>query len=293
MRPSTAIKMRSRTGGFTLVELLVTIAVLVVLILLVSRLFSSAAAVITSANKRMDADVQLRPLFDRMAVDFSQMLKRSDIDYYVKSSANLEAGNDQIAFYSAVAGYYPSSGSQSPISVVSYRVNSTPASITFKKLERMAKGLVWNGVSASDTPIVFLPLTIASAWPSATNGSSDSDYELIAPYVFRFEYYYRLKSGVLSEKPWEGSTGHTNVAGMQDVAAISICVATMDPKSRVLVSDSQITMLAERLPDFSTWMAPGDLLNQWQTALDGTTDISRPAVSAVRIYERYFYLLPK
>jgi prepilin-type N-terminal cleavage/methylation domain-containing protein len=285
--------MRSRNDGFTLVELLVSIAVLVVLILLVSRLFSSAAAVITSANKRMDADVQLRPLFDRMAVDFSQMLKRSDVDYYVKSIANSEAGNDQIAFYGAVAGYYPSSGSQSPISVVSYRVNSTPASTTFKKLERMAKGLVWNGVSGSDTPIVFLPLTIANAWPPATNGSSDSDYELIAPYVFRFEYYYLLKSGVLSEKPWEGSTGHTSVAGMQDVAAISICVATMDPKSRVLVSDSQLTTLVERLPDFSTSMAPGDLLNQWQTALDGTTDIPRPAVSAVRMYERYFYLLPK
>jgi len=107
------------TNGFTVVEILVSVAVLVVLVLLLSRLFSSAAAVTTAGHKRMDADAQLRPLFDRMAFDFSQMIKRADVDYYLKSSSNPEPGNDQIAFYSTVPGYYPSSGSQSPMSVVS------------------------------------------------------------------------------------------------------------------------------------------------------------------------------
>src|SRR5437016_14121436 len=105
--------MRKRTYAFTIVELLVSVAVLVVLVLLVSRLFSSAATVTTSGNKRMDAEAQVRPLFQRMAIDFSQMIKRSDVDYYLKSAASAPAGNDQIAFYSVVPGYYPS-GSQSP-----------------------------------------------------------------------------------------------------------------------------------------------------------------------------------
>ena len=81
----------------------------------------------------MDADSQARQLLDRMAVDFAQMVKRSDVDYYVKSSAAsplrhvLQPGNDQIAFYSAVPGYYPPTGSQSPVSLVAYRVyNPTP-----------------------------------------------------------------------------------------------------------------------------------------------------------------------
>jgi hypothetical protein len=285
--------MRKQCNAFTIVELLASIAVLVVLVLLVSRLFSSAATVTASGNKRMDAAAQVRPLFSRMAVDFSQMIKRPDVDYFMKSSANVQSGNDQIAFFSTVDGYYPSTGSQSPISLVGYRINSNSGSTSLSKFERMAKGLVWNGVSTTDAPVVFLPLTITSTWPAATNGSSDSDYELIAPYVFRFEYYYLLKNGNLSDTPWNASTGHNSVAGMQDVAAISVCVATMDAKSRVLVSESQITTLAGRLPDFSTSMVPGDLLSQWQAALDGTTDVARPAISAVRIYERYFYLLPK
>ena len=285
--------MRKRDCAFTIVELLVSVAVLVVLVLLVSRLFTSAATITTSGNKRMDADAQLRPLFDRIAVDFSQMIKRFDVDYYLKSSTTAQPGNDQLAFYSAVAGYYPSSGSQSPISVVGYRINSTSGTISFNKLERMSKGLVWNGVSTTDTPIVFLPLTINGTWPAATNSSSDSDYELIGPYVFRFEYYYLLKNGNLSETPWDTSAGHRSVTGMQDVAAVSVAVATIDPKSRALISDSQLTTLAGRLPDFSASMKPGDLLSQWQAALDSTTDIPRPAIQTVRIYERYFYLLPK
>lgn len=285
--------MRRSNDGFTIVELLVSVAVLVVLILLVGRLFSSAATITSAGNKRMDANAQLRPLYDRLAVDFSQMIKRTDVDYYLKSSSNVQTGNDQLAFYSAVAGYYPSNGFQSPISLVGYRINSISASRSFNKLERMSKGLVWNGVSTTDTPVVFLPLTIASTWPVATNGSFDSDYELIAPNVFRFEYYYLLKNGSFSITPWDTTSGHTTVSGMQDVAAVSVCVALVDPKSRVLLSDAQITTLVDRLADFSIALRPGRLLNQWQNALDGTTDVPRPAVSAVRVYERFFYLLPK
>lgn len=285
--------MSKSKNAFTIAELLVSIAVLAVLVLLVSQLFSSAASVTTSGNKRMTAEAQLRPLFDRMAVDFSQMIKRTDVDYYLKSPSNTQTGNDQFAFYSTVSGYYPSSGSQSSISLVGYRINSTSSSTSFNKLERISKGLVWNGASTTDTPVVFLPLTIASTWPSATSGGVDSDYEMIAPYVFRFEYYYLLKNGSFSVTPWDSSSGHTTVGGMQDVAAISIAIAAIDPKSRVLISDSQLTTLAGRLNDFSTSMTPGDLLTQWQGALDGTTDMARPSIQSVRFYERSFYLLPK
>jgi Tfp pilus assembly protein PilE len=282
-----------RNSAFTIVELLVSVAVLVVLVLLVSRLFSSAATVTTYGNKRMDAEAQTRPLFERMAVDFSQMVKRSDVDYYLKSSSNAQAGNDQLAFYSTVSGYYPSTGSQSPVSVVAYRINSISGSPSFRKLERMAKGLVWNGVSATNAPIVFMPLTISATWPAATNGGADSDYELIAPYVFRFEYYYLLKNGNLSDTPWNTSAGHSSATGMQDVAAVSIAIAAMDPKSRILISDVQLAALVGSLTDFSNSMKAGDLLTQWQTTLDGITGIPRPAISVIRLYERYFYLLPK
>ena len=61
----------------------------------------------------MDSDSEAREVFDRMAIDFAQMVKRSDV-YYLSArhrdqtrAGGTMAGNDQIAFYSTVPGYYP------------------------------------------------------------------------------------------------------------------------------------------------------------------------------------------
>src|SRR6266478_1087172 len=116
------------TAGFTLAELLVSIGVLVALVLLFTQLINSAATVTILGNKRMDADSEARQVLDRMSVDFAQMVKLSDVDYYVKLANQQQQHNDQIAFYSAVPGYNPSSAAQSPVSLVAYRVNSDTSS---------------------------------------------------------------------------------------------------------------------------------------------------------------------
>jgi len=289
---------RKSNYGFTLIELLVSIAVLVGVVLLVSRLFNSATAITTLRTSRTDAESQIRPLFERIAFDFSQMVKRSDADFFGKgtdspnSPGGAMPGNDRLAFYGLIPGYHLTNVSPSPVSLVAYRV-------TGQRLERMAKALLWNGASVMDSAIVFFPLTIAGNWPAATNDADDADYELIGPYVFRFEYYYLLRNGALSDQPWDAGAGHSSVNGLEDVAAISVCVAAVDPRSRVLFSQERLAELAGRLNDFTINnpdsgepTKPGDLLTQWQTALDATTDVPRSAVSAVRIYERYFYLEP-
>jgi prepilin-type N-terminal cleavage/methylation domain-containing protein len=279
--------MRNARAGFTLAELLVSIAILVALVLLVSRLFLATSTIATFGIKRIDTDGQVRPLFERLAVDFAQMVKRTDVDYYFKSVANAQPGNDQMAFYSAVPGYYPSTGSQSPLSLVAYRVNGQ------NTLERMAKGLLWNAVSPTSTPVVFFPTTISASWPTATGTGADADYESIAPYVFRFEYYYILKNGTLSVTPWDTSSGHTTISGFQDVAAVSICIAAVDSKSRLLTTESDVATLTGTMNDFSASMNPGDLLAQWQSALYAANNIPRPTLSAVRLYERTFALVTK
>ena len=314
IRGFTLPKQRERFSAFTLAELLVSMAVLVLLVLLFTQLLNSAATVTTLGHKRMDADSQARQLLDRTAIDFDQMLKRSDVDYFAKRTAAPNSiggtmnGNDQIAFYSMVPGYYPSSSNPSPLSVVAYRVNSNS-----NRLERLGKGLVWNGVSTdpSFAPVLFLPLTINSIWSYATNQEPDAAYEVIGPDVFRFEYYYLLKgqvvsgttyNAVLTDTPWDTRiSGHTSVSGMQDVAATVIAIATIDPKSKVLLNNAQLATLGGTLIDFGAplggagcplpdWQAPGELLRQWQCVLDRTNGLPRPAISGIRLYERYFYL---
>jgi hypothetical protein len=322
------------TGAFTLAELLVSVGVLVLLVLLATQLLNSAATITTLGHKRMDADSQARQVLDRLAIDFAQMIKRSDVDYYLKSSAPaplrsvLQLGNDQIGFYSTVPGYYPSTGAQSPVSLVAYRVNSQ------NKLERMGKGLVWNAVSNTDTPVVFIPIPVASplpvgelpvptptplpapAWPQAGNQTADPDYEVVGPQVFRFEYYYLLKGGInptggflssiLSDTPWDTRiASHTSPEGMQDIAAVVVDIAVIDPRSKALLTNSQINTLVGSLIDWGTtscpgcptqtqWQTtPGLVLAQWRAAVDANTiGFPLPVLSGIRVYERRFYLSP-
>jgi hypothetical protein len=379
----------SRVNAFTLAELVVTIGVLALLVFLFTQLMNSAATVTTLGHKQMDADAQTRQLLDRMSVDFAHMVKRSDVDYYLKSSwfasgspptssgvtgvrTLLQPGNDTIAFYSTVPGYYPSTGSQSPVSLVAYQVyNPSPAPSpcpNCNKLQRMGKGLLWNSstpTSGTPPPVVFMPIPLASpipiaelpnptpspastpAWPeiASTPQSNWSDSEIIGPQVFRFEYYYLLKgqtnptngtnySPIFSDTPWDTRicacpaaspqptptpTGtpipsptpetlccHYAPEGMQDVAAVVVVIAVIDPKSKTLLdaTGSNIATVAAQLIDWGNtacsgcptqtqWQTtPGLLRAQWQNTLNGITNLPRPAISGIRVYERYLYLSP-
>jgi prepilin-type N-terminal cleavage/methylation domain-containing protein len=301
-------------GGFTLIELLVSIAVLVLLVLLATQLLNSAATITTLGHKQMDADSQARQLLDRMAIDFAHMVKRNDVSYYVKTAGNAQPGNDQIAFFSLASGYYPTPSFQSPVSLIAYRINadssSTNLARSYNKLERMGKGFIWNGVSATYTPIPFLdgatpPVnTIANKWPAATSSSAtDADYEIAGPQVFRFEYYYLLTPDPTTHAARGLSAGalwaSTNAFNIIDVAALVVDIAVIDPKSKVLLTVSQMEKLAgtngqsSLLVDYTAGMVPGSLMTNWRNAVAANTiSLPRPAISGIRVYERYFYLSP-
>jgi hypothetical protein len=152
-------------------------------------------------------------------------------------------------------------------------------------MERMSKGLLWSGVTGPETPMLFGLQAIVNNWPAATNSStSDPDYELVGPQIFRFEYYYVLKTGAVSDQ--------LGADGWQDITGVAVGVAAIDQKSRALLSKTQLTELSGRLKDFDPAKPSYDLIESWKEALDGVTDMPRVAINGVRIYQRYFYLTP-
>jgi pilin/secretion family protein with methylation motif len=297
-----------RHAGSTLVELLISVAVLALLVLLATQLLNNAATITTLGHKQMDADSQTRELLDRMAIDVMQMVKRSDVYYHLKASTSAtdcpstepdgspacgtQAGNDHMAFYSNVPGYYASGTAgwqQSTVSLIGYRINSSATTLA-NKMERLGAGLIWNGVSTSNLPNT--PITFWAAlnpWSSTTTATT-STLDIVGPQVFRFEYYYLLKNGNLSSNPWNTPA---RVRGMQDVAAIITDIAVLDPKSRAPLTNAQMTTLAGNtvLADYSG-QAPGVLLSTWRSAINTNTTLPRAALSSIRLYERFLYLSP-
>jgi prepilin-type N-terminal cleavage/methylation domain-containing protein len=348
-RKAFSLKQRGRSSGFTLAELLVSVFVLAIIILMVSQLMNNAAAITKTGHKHITTDTLARTVFDRMAADFGQMLSRTDVDYYVKGGnatyANRhgngnghgwghhqtgQQGNDQIAFFSQVPGYSPGTGSQGPISLVAYRIyEGTSTDPAYLKLQRLGKGLFWNGVDNPNrqptqnqytSPIVFLPLLIQDRWPAATDGSTadlDGQYETIGLGVFRFEYYYLLKTGQLTDVPWNTDDRanwpvHTSMSGigLGDVESVTVAIAVIDSASRAIIdaaSPNSLDDLASDMADFRTSPGRGvggqhnigDLEASWQTSLltdigNGQTSNNTPlppeAAKGIRIYSKTFDL---
>jgi type II secretory pathway component PulJ len=342
-------------GAFTLAELLVSVFVLAIIILMVAQLMTSATAITRTGHKHISTDTQARVVLDRMALDFAQMLNRTDVDYYVKQKAaynghgnghgcgrgrNQDLGSDQIAFFSQVPGYYSGSAvaQQSPISLVGYRVNeATNSGDRYGKLERMAKGLIWNAFdnnpnSNSPSPIVFAPGQIAAGigpwvgpWSAAINNdnsaaSRDNDYEVIGSDVFRFEYYYILKNGRVTDWPWDRFDFPDQLTiynplqlGLSQVEAIAVTIAVIDPAGRALIQAASsnagygdILDVAAELPDFKNSCGRGvggrtlgDLEDQWKGVVESIAQtgqtpqgklIPREAAKGIQIYSRYFDL---
>ena len=238
---SVVNRQRCHANAFTLAELLVSVGVFVLLVLLATQLLKSAANIATLGHKQMDADSQARELLDRIAIDVMQMVKGRTFTTTSKhlrvpltvppQSVCTQPGNDEMAFYSNVPGYYASDStgcSRAPYQIVGYRINSSATTLG-NRMERLGAGLVWNGASASslpNNPVLFW--TPLDPW-STTQVCNHQHTRHRGPQVLRFEYYYLLKNGNLSATP---SYTASTVSGMQDVAAIVADIAVLDPKGQ-------------------------------------------------------------
>jgi prepilin-type N-terminal cleavage/methylation domain-containing protein len=212
-------------AGFTLVEILVSLAVLGLMMLGVAQILNGTLSTSLGAYKHMDADTQARMVLDRMAYDIAHIVKRTDVDYVFQKNSigGSMNGNDQMAFYSESGGYYPSGVSPSPgggggeVSLVGYMIpNNTTTPSLNNQLCRLSKGIAWNGYSSSLPAMVFNPLAslstgtntvntsgaynntlLTTQWNNAANGianGSDANYQVIGDQVFRLEYTFLVQT---------------------------------------------------------------------------------------------------
>lgn len=254
---------KKRVAAFTLVELLVSISVLILLIVFVSQLVSSATSVTTGSQKRMEADSQARQIFDRMTADFSKMFKRPDVDcLFYKQPASLTNGtNDVMFFYGEAPSYFSGTGKRSSVALIGYRINSNnPYFPNVPVLERLGEGLAWDGKTTNDAAAgspqptsntdpggpVFLTFpdpnnpaipafasTLEGNWSKtigtvAKNYSDgvDSAYHVLSNQVYRLEISFLLTDGTISPKPVLSTTPSNWPAGIKFFSS-----TTSDPRN--------------------------------------------------------------
>lgn len=282
-----------RPGGFTLIEILVATAVLIILVAMVASIVQSGNTVISSSRKHLSADSEAREVFGQFGMDLSRMPRRTDLDVLTSSS------NNAIFFYSEAPGFQSTTDTRqfNKLSLVGYRVNDKA------QLERLGKGLNWENqpfltfstqpLSTNATPLPAS--TIAGAWgstvgtsPAYTNGTDDN-YHLFAEGVFRIFYCFQTTNGTYTKKPT--STAITGPLG--DASSLILTLAVLDSESRKLATDTSKLASALPDPDPSGGTLPAET---WQAAVDNVSQFAQDAgiptaaASRVRIYQRSFPL---
>lgn len=224
-------------SAFTLLELLVSLAVLAMLIVLAGQMLSGATTTIGNSGKFLDSDKEARMIFAQMSNDFAAMYNRADINFYFHS----QPGNDEFYFYSQASGHIASQdpagttdASINSASLIGYRVSDRVSNGTRAELERLGLGLHWADSAGGGpfTSVQFLPMLISDGFKAAIadpynnssnakSGSAPTDvpeWDVIGPQVFRMEFCFLLTSGSFSSLPY-------CTAGMKDNAT-----ATNAPK---------------------------------------------------------------
>ncbi|GAT32322.1 type IV pilin N-term methylation site GFxxxE [Terrimicrobium sacchariphilum] len=282
-----------RSGGFTLIEILVATAVLIILVAMVASIVQSGNTVISSSRKHLSADSQAREVFGQFGMDLARMPRRLDLDVLTSSS------NNAIFFYSEAPGFQSTTDTRqfNKLSLVGYRVNDKA------QLERLGKGLNWENqpfLTFSTQPLTTnatpLPAsTIAGAWGSTVGSSpaygngTDDNYHLLADGVFRIYYCFQTTNGTFTKTPV--ATAMTGPLG--DATSLILTLAILDEDSRKIATDSSKLASALPEPDLSNGKLPAET---WQSAVDNVdkfaqdAGIPTAAASRVRIYQRSFPL---
>jgi hypothetical protein len=142
----------SSRASFTLVEMLVAMAILIILILVVSKIVDFSLQLTDATGRSADSGIEAKQVLDRIGVDIAGMVIRPDVDQFYFPGTNTVFENDKMFFYSQQPGYFNTSAiayyatNQSPVALVGYRVNTGDSTngATGKPvpvLERLARGL--------------------------------------------------------------------------------------------------------------------------------------------------------
>lgn len=185
--------------AFTIVELLVAMAVFLLMCVVVVGILGNTTRVASLSSERLNAAAAIRDAFQRMDQDLSMALVRPEFPDRVEK----RSGNDRLVFYSAVDAYTGLRG----ISAVAYEVRDgrlLRGVSGYDWVEGTSREPIWSaGLSLADLqeePRIF-PEDRGGVGNDSPDVSGDENFEMLSPGIFRFEYLFLLRDGSLSTMP--------------------------------------------------------------------------------------------
>lgn len=298
--------------GFTLVELLVAILVLVLLGYLVAQITGAAMRVTRLSNRMIDTASQARLAFGCLATDLAALVKRPDVPFAAQNAAL--GATDLLDLVAGVT----SAGLDSArdVSIVAYQVapcaaNRGPDGQPRSCLIRAGKALGWTTTGYFGLDAAGLPTTFAGL-PASTL-PQPADFDLVAPGVIRLVIGFQLypdngtvtlqdgtqidhAQGQLVYSPpvrtvaaYGGAPGTVRVIDLSRIAALVAGLVVVDAVNLSPLDAGQVGALggAFPVPANGDWPVPawGALAASPATL---SSQVPLPARQSLRVFERAF-----
>ncbi|HSI85380.1 MAG: PilW family protein [Candidatus Methylacidiphilales bacterium] len=269
--------------AFTLIEIVVAMAVLTMLLLLLSYLIGDISKMWQRGKARVDNYTKARVSLDLIERDLKAAIIARGLPGFQNSS-----GTPALSFYCAQQGPVGGSSGPSgtpqtsvrPLSLVSYRIVDNPASTFNRGLQRGAQG-----VSYSQNA----PFQQAGApFPAPVLPLMDGYYQVIGPGVMRMDFRFLSRDGskLSRQFTWNASSPALNSC------TVTICLLVIDEGS-LRQLDAQSGGYIQFLGQFDAAVAgvnDGEYpFRKWQAAVESATTFAGiPATlrQNVYVYER-------
>lgn len=253
--------------GFTLIEVLVGMAVLGLVVVLLSQAASHFSRATISSTQRLESGRQVRALFDRMDFDLRSAINRAGtrIDFRKNESSTgaPSSRNDSMVFLTQARSSDPGAR----LAVVGYEVGEH---------EMAAHDTV------TDTVLRHVDAFSWSDDATRPELSSATQAQAVAPGILRFELSFVDADGNHIASPPAGG-GAAEEAFFENIREIVCTVATVDENTLQILSRAQLQAVRDRLPDAVNGESP---LANWQ-ALDLST-LPSPVNRSIRFHQRIF-----
>lgn len=312
-----------RQPGFTLLELLVAMAVMAVLGILIAQIVSAVTRAARLSNQGADATAQARLTLDRIGQDLANAVIRSDVDF-VATATNSPTGNllDMLSTTVSADSAPVSAGfTNRRISRVAYRIAPSADFGNFACLQRAGGPIGWNqagfmgiqtnGITTNGVVPNRYPVQITNtAFPVSLTAA---DFDVLSPGVIQavvgFQLYPDNNAVLLAD-----GTSINNARGqvvysppMRDtgppgniyvdpnrISSLIVGLVAIDPEKLKLLTPETLKNLAAA---FSGVPAQGQLpVAKWMAdtgnLADLPADLPLAVRQSVRVYQRFFSITP-
>ena len=295
-----------RPFAFTLLELLVAIAILALIGVVLSQIIGATGKTTRISNRAIDAASQTRVAFDRIGRDLTNLVRRPDSGF-----VSSPAGANLLLFLSLVnSASLPGStvSDNRGISIVAYRIAPDATNANRLCLLRGARAISWNDTGFFGLGSDGLPTAIPAGQQPAT-----TDFDVLAPGIIRLEVGYQLYPDnqpaaladnttiphalgqVVYSPPLRDDTGAAKFVDLSRISAIVIGMVAIDLESLKFLSPADVTNFAGIFPDLLNDELP---CQKWSPLAESASSnpainsIPLPARQSVRVFQRFFPITP-